>query len=137
MATIWTMGKCWMNLNFFVSAFFMVKGELCFKKFHPSQELSKKRFRIIFYCKKKVFVTKKLPTHLSHTKSTQIEIIDRPFQHKFIIRSDWTIFHGKNSFSLSLFLIRWCWFFSAQILLMLYKECIWHFVWWKISTWKI
>lgn len=107
-----------MNLNFFVSAFFLVKGELCFKNFPPSQELSKKRFRIIFYCKKSFCHKKKLPTHLSHTKSTQIEIIDRTFQFKFIFRSDWTIFHGKNSFSLSLIL------FTASCIVILNSENI-------------
>lgn len=109
-----------MNLNFFVSAFFLVKGELCFKNFPPSQELpsSQKKIQNNFLLQKKFLSQKKLPTHLSHTKSTQIEIIDRTFQFKFIFRSDWTIFHGKNSFSLSLIL------FTASCIVILNSENI-------------
>lgn len=58
-----------MNLNFFVSAFFLVKGELCFKNFPPSQELpsSQKKIQNNFLLQKKVFVTKN-SLLISHTQ---------------------------------------------------------------------
>lgn len=106
-----------MNLNFFVSAFFWLKANYALKIFLPPKS-SQKKIQNNFLLQKKFLSQKKLPTHLSHTKSTQIEIIDRTFQFKFIFRSDWTIFHGKNSFSLSLIL------FTASCIVILNSENI-------------
>lgn len=59
-----------MNLNFFVSAFFLVKGELCFKNFPPSQELpsSQKKIQNNFLLQKKSFCHKKNSLLISHTQ---------------------------------------------------------------------